>query len=101
MKEEVNHPDHYNQIKNVECIDVVEQMSFNLGNAVKYIWRCDSKGNKLKDLQKAIWYLNREIERTCKPVGAEEPEEIVDLSRTVCEHCYPVEYICPECANGR
>jgi hypothetical protein len=38
-------------------------MGFNLGNAVKYIWRADLKGNQVEDLKKAIWYINREIQR--------------------------------------
>lgn len=59
----VDHPDHYNQIQGVECIEVVEQMSFNLGNAVKYIWRCGHKGDPVEDLCKAVWYLQREISR--------------------------------------
>jgi len=63
-KEMVNHPDHYNSHPSgVECIDVVEHMSFNLGSAIKYIWRADFKGAKKEDLDKAIWYLNREKER--------------------------------------
>lgn len=60
----VNHPKHYNQIKGVECIDVAEKMCFNLGNALKYIWRCHDKGKKTEDLRKAIWYIDREIKRT-------------------------------------
>jgi hypothetical protein len=60
----VDHPKHYNQIKGVECIDVAEQMCFNLGNALKYIWRCGDKGKKIEDLEKAIWYIKREIEKT-------------------------------------
>lgn len=61
-KEQVNHPDHYNgHPSGVEAIDVVEHMSFNLGNAVKYIWRCDLKGKTVEDLEKAKWYINREI----------------------------------------
>lgn len=63
---EVNHPKHYQNIKGIECIDVVEQMNFNLGNAVKYIWRADEKGNPIQDLEKAVWYLQREIERRKK-----------------------------------
>jgi hypothetical protein len=47
----------------VEAIDVVEWMSFNLGNAVKYIWRSGEKGNLIEDLKKARWYLDREIKR--------------------------------------
>lgn len=60
----VNHPPHYtSHPSGVECIQITEHMSFNLGNAVKYIWRADEKGNDLEDLQKAAWYINREIQR--------------------------------------
>lgn len=59
----VNHPPHYNWMKNIEAIDVCEQLNFCLGNAVKYILRADHKGNPIQDLRKAIWYLKREIER--------------------------------------
>lgn len=63
----VNHPKHYNNNgSGVECIDVVEHMSFNLGNAIKYIWRCNDKNNAVEDLQKAIWYIEREISRMKK-----------------------------------
>lgn len=62
--EQVNHPRHYNEHPSgVECITVVEHMGFNLGNAVKYIWRADLKGNRVEDLRKAAWYINREIQR--------------------------------------
>lgn len=63
----VNHPSHYRAGEiPVECIDVVEHFNFNLGNAVKYIWRAGKKGGSTKqveDLQKAAWYVKREIER--------------------------------------
>ena len=63
----VNHPTHYNSSPSgIECIDVVEHMSFNIGNAVKYCWRADEKGLKLQDLKKARWYLDREIQRLTK-----------------------------------
>lgn len=63
-KETVNHPDHYNaNPSGVECITVVEHMSFNVGNAVKYLWRHADKDSALEDLRKAAWYVNREIER--------------------------------------
>lgn len=69
MVEEVNHPAHYNQHPSgVECIDIVEHFNFNLGNAIKYIWRHADK-NGLEDLKKARWYLDREIKRQSK--GAE------------------------------
>lgn len=67
----VNHPQHYLSgkaqcsacEKTIECIDVVKHMNFNLGNAIKYIWRSEHKGNRIQDLQKAIWYLQNEIDK--------------------------------------
>ena len=66
----INHPGHYN-VGEIECIDAVESwdLSFNLGNAVKYICRCNYKGNKELDLKKAIWYISREMKRK---------EEVID-----------------------
>lgn len=69
--ESVDHPQHYNQkeIKcskcsnYVECIDIVRHKNFNIGNAIKYIWRCEDKGKKVEDLKKAIWYLQDEIDK--------------------------------------
>lgn len=58
----VNHPPHYGKIPGVECIDVVEHMSFNVGNAIKYLWRAEYKDNFGEDMKKAIWYINREID---------------------------------------
>jgi hypothetical protein len=72
MAEIVNHPPHYNtHPSGIECIDVVEWMGFNLGNAIKYIWRADEKGMALTDLQKARWYIEREIERRGKHPASE------------------------------
>lgn len=63
-REAVNHPAHYNvHPSGVECITVVEHMGFNLGNAVKYIWRADLKADAFEDLNKAAWYVTREIEK--------------------------------------
>lgn len=60
----VNHPSHYTaHPSGVECIQITRHMTFNLGNAMKYIWRCGEKGNAIQDLEKAIWYLNDEIKR--------------------------------------
>jgi hypothetical protein len=65
----VNHPQHYtSHPSGVECIQVTEHMNFNIGNAVKYLWRADHK-NGLEDLKKAAWYINREIQR----LGGEKP----------------------------
>lgn len=63
----VNHPKHYNtNPSGIECIEVVRHMNFNKGNAIKYVWRAGGKGNEIEDLQKAIWYLNDEINRLKK-----------------------------------
>lgn len=61
----VNHPPHYNaHPSGIECITVTEHMNFNLGNAVKYIWRVGLKSeDPIVDLEKARWYVDREIER--------------------------------------
>lgn len=67
MSDNIDHPDHYNLHPcGVECIDVVEHMSFNLGNAVKYIWRAWHKDSVVENLMKAEWYIKREIERLSK-----------------------------------
>ena len=59
----VNHPSHYvSHPSGVECITITEHINFNIGNAVKYLWRADQK-NGLEDLKKAAWYVKREIER--------------------------------------
>ncbi len=67
--EYVNHPKHYNEHPaGIECIDVIEHMSHNVGAAVKYLWRVGLKPGEgfERDLDKAIWYINREKERLAK-----------------------------------
>lgn len=64
----VNHPPHYcSHPSGVECITITQYMGFNLGNALKYIWRADLKTDAIEDMKKAVFYLNKEIEkRSCK-----------------------------------
>jgi len=63
MNDPVNHPKHYTEHPSgVECIQITEHMGFNLGNAIKYIWRADLKGSSIQDLEKAVWYVQREIQ---------------------------------------
>jgi len=66
----VNHPPHYNNSdakcscgRRIECIDVTRHLSFNIGNAMKYLWRCELKGRTLEDLKKAAWYIQDEINK--------------------------------------
>lgn len=62
ISETVNHPSHY-QGNSLEVIDIIEDfgLNFNLGNAIKYVLRAGKKDSRQEDLNKAIWYLRREI----------------------------------------
>lgn len=73
MTDTINKPKHYRSLgamcdcgQVIECISVTRHLNFNLGNAIKYIWRCDHKENTVEDLKKAVWYLNDEIKRIQK-----------------------------------
>ncbi len=62
---QVHNPPHYNSHPSgVECIEITEHMNFNIGSAMKYLWRAADKGNYIVDLEKAVWYIQREIHRT-------------------------------------
>jgi len=64
MSDAVDHPPHYNSHPSgVECVTIAEHFNFNLGNALKYLWRAGLKGDAVEDLRKAAWYLAREIGR--------------------------------------
>ena len=69
MENSVNHPNHYLSKSGIEVIDAIEAWGFgegfNRGNAIKYIARASRKdpNKEIEDLQKAAWYINREIER--------------------------------------
>ena len=67
VKDNVNHPSHY-KVGGIETIDFIEakSLNYNLGNVVKYLTRADHKGNKIEDLKKAQWYLNREVSKLGK-----------------------------------
>lgn len=81
MNDPVNHPAHYTNSDavcsecgtQIECIDVTQHMTFCLGNAVKYIWRAGLKDEDttIQDLAKAVWYIQREIQR----LEEEQPDE--------------------------
>ena len=65
----VNHPAHYTA-GGIECIDAIqaaltpeEYRGYLKGNALKYIWRADLKNDAIEDLEKAAWYINREIQK--------------------------------------
>jgi hypothetical protein len=61
--EQVDHPPHYTWLKGIEVIDITEQLTFTMGNIIKYVLRADHKGKPIEDLRKARFYLDREIAR--------------------------------------
>lgn len=64
--DQVNHPAHYtSDPSGVECLQITRHRNFNIGNAIKYLWRAGLKDDKkqIEDLQKAIFYIKDEIER--------------------------------------
>ncbi len=67
MKDNVNSTIHYNKHPSgIECIEITRHFNFNIGNAVKYLWRSGLKGGestRIEDLEKARWYISDEIER--------------------------------------
>lgn len=70
MREDmINSPPHYTKHPSgIECIQITEHMDFLLGNALKYIWRADLK-NGTEDLKKALWYIQRALEKRSKNNG--------------------------------
>lgn len=71
-KERVNHPDYYNKHPSgIECIEIVRHHNFNVGSAIKYLWRqglkteegISDKDKQIEDLKKAIFYITDEIKR--------------------------------------
>lgn len=62
----VNHPKHYtSDPSGIECIQITRWRNFNIGNAIKYLWRAGLKedNSNIQDLEKAIWYIKDEINK--------------------------------------
>ena len=62
----VNHPKHYtSDPSGVECITITRHRNFNIGNAIKYLWRAGIKDDEkqIEDLKKAVFYIHDEIKR--------------------------------------
>jgi hypothetical protein len=79
-KDMVNHPEHYNK-EGIECFDVIKASvgleglrKFMLGNAIKYLFRAEHKGNYLEDLKKARFYLDEciKIHESCECINIHE-----------------------------
>lgn len=105
-KEMVNHPEHYKGNK-FEVIDIIEDfnLDFCLGNAIKYILRCEKKHAKIQDLKKAIWYIEREIKNTNEKREKDIAIAPFVIKSGICQSCgmpYDIkngELICEECRN--
>lgn len=67
LVDKINHPSHY-KVGGIETIDFIEakDLGYHLGNVVKYISRADHKDEKLENLKKAQWYLNRAVANLSK-----------------------------------
>ena len=86
-KENINHPKHYTTSK-IECIEAMEsQMSreqftgYLKGCVIKYIWRYEKKNNRIEDLEKANWYLDRLIKFESGDDYKDEKVRILDLKQ--------------------
>jgi hypothetical protein len=91
MNDPVNNPSHYtSHPSGIEAIQVTRHMNFNLGNAMKYIWRAGLKGAVIQDLQKAIFYLNDEIARI-KEAQADHRSSC-DIPDYQCPTCVEIEH---------
>lgn len=93
MTDPVDNPSHYNK-GGIEVIDVIEtyaKSDFRLANVIKYVCRCDYKGQKLQDLQKAAWYLDRAI------VDLEAEADIAIWEADPANHDFVCDEGCPDC----
>lgn len=87
MNDPIN-PDYYRwHPSKVECIQITEHFNFNLGNALKYIWRAGRKGSACEDLQKASFYLSREIERLNQNEKPDETPCLICQPNNKCHFC--------------
>jgi hypothetical protein len=102
----VEHPPHYNQYEGVEVWDLVRQMDFNLGNAVKYICRAGFKDprKEIEDLEKAVFYIKDEIEHypVAKPESPARYGKLVFtlISQMNEDRGRAVEFICRGSTNS-
>jgi hypothetical protein len=88
--ENVNHPQHYTaHPSGVECVDIAEHLSFNLGNALKYVWRAGKKHPEKtrEDIAKALWYVRRESRlldfNPQHPMGLDGPTVRILIGKTL------------------
>jgi hypothetical protein len=84
----VNHPSHYTSDKSgVECIEITRHRNFNIGNAIKYLWRAGLKDSgvsvkHIEDLHKAIFYITREIENLERDIEDADDDRTEDYTES-------------------
>lgn len=71
----VSHPEHYESVSGIECIEITRPLDYSLGNAVKYVWRYQHKGHPIEDLKKSEWFLLDLIRRM--PTTTVDPERLM------------------------
>lgn len=78
----VNHPTHYNK-GGIEVIDIIEAygMNFRLSNVIKYVLRHKDKGNPIEDLEKALFYLKRDIDKKKAVLANKVKKETLEAQR--------------------
>jgi hypothetical protein len=104
VTDNVNHPPHYTSSNAVcakcdhpiECIDVTRHLSFNIGNAMKYLWRANFK-NGIEDLRKAQWYINDEIEKQIPRFKISNGSMTPFQEMSICIHGVNNPNFCPVC----
>lgn len=74
----VSHPEHYESASGIECIEITRPLDYSLGNAVKYVWRYQHKGNPIEDLRKSEWFILDLMNRM--------NTLIIDPEKLMCEH---------------
>ena len=96
MADNVNHPAHYKMGNGCEVIDITENLNFCRGNAVKYLCRAGSKDpeKEVEDLEKAKWYVEREIQRLKKANQTMTDEDPVHVFNKFCK-AHPDCHLCP------
>ena len=84
MSDPVNNPSHYKS-GGIQVIDVIEafDLNFRLANVIKYVLRAGRKGDALEDLEKAIWYLDREIDKLETQAEADGVDDNVTHTKPV------------------
>lgn len=82
----VEHPTHYNNHASaIEAIDVIEYLTGNMFNTVKYVWRANHKGKSVEDTEKALWYAKRELRRVITSLP-EVPDEVYEYTERYVFH---------------